>query len=107
MPKRNRRSTLLVDVLAAMGDVRIRERYLIDKSAPRKNFQYGEQQDGVIVINPAPSIAVILLHELIHQVRPDWTEVTVRQWTTRLSRELTHQEVQAIYEQYIARREVG
>ena len=98
------KNPLLIDVLSALGDVEILEKYLIDRSAPRRNFLHGEQVDGRIIINPAPSVVSILVHELIHQVRPSWQEVTVRQWTTRLMRSLSHEQIEAIYQQYLDRR---
>ena len=99
-----KRSPLLIDVLAALGSVEIRSKYLIDGSAPKKNYLHGTQYPGRVTVNEAPSIVGILLHELIHEVRPDWTERAVRTWTTRLQRQMTHEEIQAIYEQYKARK---
>lgn len=98
------RSPLLIDVLAALGSVEIRSEYLIDEEHKKTHFLHGTQHPGRITINEAPSIVGILLHELIHEVRPDWSERTVLSWTTRLQRQMTHEEIQAIYEQYKARK---
>ena len=91
-------------MLAALGSVEIRSEYLIDGSAPKKNYLHGTQHPGRVTVNEAPSIVGILLHELINEVRPDWSEHAVRTWTPRLQRQMSPKEIQAIYEQYKARK---
>ena len=99
-------SSLLVDVLAALGSVTITTEYLIDGSAPKRNYLHGTQQPGHITINEAPSSVSIVLHELIHEVRPDWSERSVSSATTRLQRrQLSHDDIQAIYATYQRRKQ--
>ena len=98
------RSPLLIEILAALGDVRISERYLIDEENKKTHFLHGTQSGEEIVINEAVAIVPTLIHELIHFVRPEWEEKTVRRFTTRLVRQLSHSEVKAIYEQYRERK---
>ena len=98
------RSPLLVEVLAALGDVRLSDRYLIDEDNKKTHFLHGIQEGTEIVINEAVAIVPTLIHELIHFVRPNWSETTVRRFTTRLVRQLDHTEVRAIYEQYRERK---
>ena len=105
MPRRNnKRNPLLVDVLAALGDVTIKQRYLIDPARKKNYFLHGTQQGEDIIINEAPAIVSTLIHELCHYVRPDWTETTVRRHTPMLLRQIGHAEVQAIYAQYRERK---
>ena len=105
MPRKNKRSPLLVAALSALGDVTIVQKYLIDSSHPKSFFLHGTQDGRRIIVNEAPSIVVILLHEMIHFVRPKWTERTVRRSVTLLLRQLTHEEIKAIYQQYQLRKE--
>ena len=100
----SKRNPLLVDILAALGDVTIKQRYLIDPSRKENYFLHGTQQDVEITINEAPAIVSTLIHELCHYVRPNWSERTVRRQTTMLLRHLGHAEVQAIYAQYQERK---
>jgi hypothetical protein len=100
----SKRNPLLVDVLAALGDVSISQRYLIDPAHKRSYFMHGQQDGKDITINEAPNIVSTLIHELVHYVRPTWSERTVRRFTTILIRQLTHKEIQAIYDQYRERR---
>lgn len=100
----NDRSPLLIEVLAALGDVRLSERYLIDEDNKKTHFLHGIQNGEEIVINEAVAIVPTLIHELIHFVRPQWSETIVRRFTTRLVRQLSHSEVKAIYDQYRERK---
>ena len=104
MSRSSKRNPLLVDILAALGDVDIKQRYLIDASRKTNFFLHGTQCGAEITINEAPAIVATLLHELCHYVRPDWSERTVRRHTTILLRQLGHAEVRAIYEQYQERK---
>ena len=104
MTNEKERSPLLVEVRAALGDVRLSERYLIDEDNKKTHFLHGIQEGTEIVINEAVAIVPTLIHELIHFVRPNWSETTVRRFTTRLVRQLDHTEVRDIYEQYRERK---
>tara|TARA_R100001086_G_scaffold145322_2_gene76723 strand:+ start:90 stop:371 length:282 start_codon:yes stop_codon:yes gene_type:complete len=90
--------------LAALGDITIKQKYIIDPSHPKSFFLHGAQVGAAVIVNEAPSIVGILLHEMIHFVRPEWSERTVRRSVTLLLRQLTHEEIQAIYEQYQLRK---
>jgi hypothetical protein len=104
MSKQHKRNPLLVDILAALGDVTITQKYLIDPTRKTNYFLHGTQQGTEITINEAPAIVSTLIHELCHYVRPTWSERTVRRYTTMLIRQLGHEEVQAIYDQYQERK---
>lgn len=60
----------------------------------------GFAQGTTIVVNPAHDIVDTLIHEVLHRLRPDWPEATVRLWTTRLRKELSEEEVRAIWAEY-------
>jgi hypothetical protein len=94
----------MVEVLSALGDLYLVERYLVDKTKPVKNWQHGEYSDGTVTINPAPHIVDTLVHEVLHHIRPDWSETVVRARTTQLLRKMSHEEAQAIYQQWLARK---
>jgi hypothetical protein len=100
----SKRNPLLVDILAALGDVQITQKYIIDRSRKKNYFLHGTQQEKHIVINEAPAVVSTLLHELCHYVRPQWKERTVRRFTTILLRQMSHSEIKAIYSQYQKRK---
>lgn len=104
MSKQHKRNPLLVDILAALGDVTITQKYLIDPTRKKNYFLHGTQQGENITINEAPAVVSTLIHELCHYVRPSWSERTVRRHTTMLLRQLGHAEVKAIHEQYRERK---
>ena len=101
-------SPLLIDVLAALGTVTVIETYLVDtdQDDPQRYYLHGKQQRGVVYVNPEPSVVDTLIHELIHEVRPTWSERQTTAATTRLRRRLTHDEIRAIYRVYQTRKKV-
>lgn len=100
------RDPILVEVLSSIGDVQIEEEYLYHARAPKRDFCHGQYGDGVVTINPAPSVVQYLVHELLHHVRPEWSERSVVAKTTRLIRQMSHEDVIAVYEEYLSRRKV-
>ena len=102
--KQSARQALIVELMSALGAVELVEDYLIDSARPGKGWLYGTQEEGVITINPAPHIVDTLLHELLHQVRPDWSETSVRRRTSQLMKQMSHEECQAIYAQWLERK---
>jgi len=93
---------LLVEVLTAFNDVTLREAYL---DGGHTHWIHGEHKDETVTINPMPHVVDTLIHELLHHVRPDWSETQVRRHTTLLMRQLSHGEVQQIYKEYQARKD--
>lgn len=96
----------MVEILSALGDLELVEEYLIDTANKKKNWLHGQYHDGRVSINPAPGIVDTLLHEVLHHLRPDWSETVVRRRTTQLLRRMSHEEAQAIYEQWVERRTI-
>ena len=99
-----KRDPLLVAAIAALGDVDLEERYLIDASATKSRWQYGEQNGSLITINPAPHVVDTILHEIVHYLRPQWSEKVLRRRVTQLMRQISHEEVQAIYHEWNERK---
>jgi len=103
MPKRRTsRDPLLLRVCAELGAGRITEAYIHDPGWATEGLTEGKQ----ITINPAHATVNVVLHECLHRLFPHWSERTVRAKTTYLCRRLTDSEVQAIYAEYQARKNV-
>lgn len=95
-PARRRKvrdQTLLLEIIASLGAGRVSESYIIDSDAPGERFHGICEGDGRVTINPALDIVDTVLHELLHRVRPHWTEIGVRRTTARLMHALTHDEI--------------
>src|SRR3990167_6698860 len=93
-----RRSPLLLQLMARLGDVEIKEGYI-----PRDGGRdiYGLwTNDGTIIINPIPHTVDSVLHELLHELKPDYNERAVRSVVGKLMKQLSEKEVQAIYLEY-------
>ena len=103
-----REDKLMVEILTSLGgDLELREDYLIDSSRPKKGWLHGQYADGVVTINPAPFVVDTLIHEVLHHLRPEWSETTVRRRTTQLLRKMSHEEALAIYRQWLQRRQTS
>jgi hypothetical protein len=106
MPRKTpRRDPLMVEVLAALGDVTLKERYLIDQSKPVTNWQDGEYLAGTVTINPVPFIVTTLIHEILHHIRPTWSETVILRRCTQLLRGMTHDEAKVMYNEWLKRKE--
>jgi len=90
------RDPLLIELIAAIGAGRI------DSGAihERGHFVYGwcDDKNGRVRFNPAPHAVLICLHEMIHRMRPAWTERGVSSRATRLLSQMSDQEVDRLYE---------
>jgi len=102
MPRRRTpyRDPLLVEVLAYLGAGTFEARPLIDEDHPNLMRVYGLCEPGVITINEGEHVVETLLHEILHAVRPHWTERGVSRRTTQLYRQLEPAEVQRIHDVY-------
>jgi len=90
----------MVRVLTEFGAGHIREAYIDDDDS---NYVHGTEEAGHIVINPAPAIVDTLIHEILHRLYPAWPERVVAQKTSWLMNRMSHQEVKAIYREYVQR----
>jgi hypothetical protein len=102
--KRKGRDPLLVDVMAEVGAGNITEGWISHKTHYIKGMC--ELPSGTITINPAYDKVETLIHEIVHRLRPEWTERYVRRTTTILLRQLSDLEIVALYAQYEKRKKV-
>lgn len=89
---------LLLELLATLGRVRVRERFI--KGETEGEIVYGQQLGDLIEINPVPGAVETVIHECLHALKPEWSERTVRQQTSRLFNRLSEAEMRAIYRIY-------
>ena len=62
---------------------------------------YGlHEPDGSITINPIPHVTDTIIHEMLHEIYPDYTERAVRILTGKLMKTLTEEEMKTIYAEY-------
>jgi hypothetical protein len=93
--------SLLLKLMAQLGQVKVREVYLPKEDAA---VVYGyTYADRSIAVNFVASVVDTLVHELLHSTYPDYSEATVRRLTRRLMHEMTDQEIMAFYDAYRAR----
>lgn len=96
----------MVEVLAALGTVPLRSGWIDDDECESLTV-YGtcepSRHTSVVTINEAAHLVDTILHELLHHIRPGWSETTVRRFTSRLYRQLNSDEVQRIYDIYLGR----
>ncbi len=81
-----------------MGEVEFQEQWIEPYSG--KDVYGLWTPDGVITINPIPHIVDTIIHELLHEAYPDWSERAVYSMTGKLMKQLTSEEMQTIYEEY-------
>ena len=84
--------------MARMGDVQFKEGWI-----PRTKGcdTYGcWQPDGQVLINVIPHAVDTILHELLHEARPQYSERAVRSIVGKLLKKMTEEEMQTIYAEY-------
>lgn len=95
--------SMLLTLMSRLGEVEVRSEYLTKVgSANVSGYTYS---DGSIAVNEVPEVVDTVIHELLHSVHPDYSEITVRRLTRRLMHQMTDAEVIAFYTAY--RRKVG
>ena len=96
-----KRDALLVEVIAALGAGGVDpETWLEDVDG--RLLDGAAEPDGRVRINEASCIVRPLVRELLHRVRPHWTEHGVASWGGRFFHQLTHAEIERIYDVYVA-----
>lgn len=96
MKKPADRDPLMLEVVAAIGAGRI-ELGPIHSEDPSEFIHGLAWPDGTVRINLAPSVVQTVVHELLHRMRPTWTERAVRAKTTRLIKQLSDAEIDRLY----------
>ena len=95
MRKPPKRDTVLLEIAAAIGAGRIAIGHI--DMGDNEHVHGVTFSDGSIVINPAVEIVDTVLHEVLHRLRPAWSERAVRARTRRLMNTLSHAEVECLY----------
>ena len=90
--------SLFMQCVVALGEVELNEAY-IKKDEANTRF-YGLQEPGRVWVNPVTAVVDYLLHEMIHEVKPEWPEATVASMTTRLMHKLTDSQIKEFYQIY-------
>ena len=97
------KTALLAEVLLAFRTTPIIEAYIQDDEA-----HIAGCTDGVSVyVNPVPEACEVVMHELLHVLRPTWSERTVGRWAQRLFAMLGDDEARAFYRAYQRRKKAG
>ena len=92
---------LLLEVMAKLGEVRVRERFIPGDVAGEIVYgQYLSNGTGTVEVNPVPGMVDTIIHECIHALHPEWTEPSVKRMTTRLFHRLTEEEMRTVYNVY-------
>lgn len=91
-------SPLLLECMAALGRTIVTEAYIRKDRADAR--YYGLQEPGHIWVNPVTPVVEVTIHELLHEIRPDWSESTVAAFTTKLMHQMTDEEIQKVYALY-------
>lgn len=93
-----KRDPLLLEIVAwvaARG--RITEGWKPDPDDPRNLWLHGICEPGRIHINPVPSTLDTVIHEVLHLLKPHWTERGVRRKTTALMRRMSDAEITTLW----------
>jgi len=90
--------SLFMQCVVALGEIELNEAYI--KKDQANTRYYGLQEPGRVWVNPVTAIVDYLLHEMIHEVRPKWSEATVAGMTTRLMQKLTDAQILEFYRIY-------
>ena len=93
---------LLAKVLTQLGHVRISEQFIRSEIVGERHYQVEGLAIGHnrVVVNPVPGTVDTVIHEILHHLRPDWDESTVRRYTSFLMRRITDGELKTIYEAF-------
>lgn len=86
---------LLMEVLVALGAGRVAFGAI---HADGEVVHGIAEKSGAITINPAASVVDTAVHELLHRLRPAWSERSVRSRTAKIMRGLTDAEIDKFYE---------
>lgn len=90
----------LDDVYAQLSLTKVWEGCLEECKPCRKPIRGYSSGSGHITINPIPDILDTLIHELLHERYPGWSERTVKRETTKLIRKLSTDDMSALHQEY-------
>lgn len=91
---------LWLEVVAGLGAGKVEARRIDDEDEPGA-VTYGVcEGGGTVVIDEPAHIVETLIHELVHRMRPSWSERKVRQAEQRLYARLTREDIETLYTIY-------
>lgn len=92
------RTPLLIRLMSRLGEVEVKEEYIPREKGCDIHGMW--EPDGIIKINPVPHIVDTILHELVHELHPTYSEQAVRSIVGKLTKHMTEAETLAVYEAY-------
>lgn len=99
--KPKQHTPLLIKLLSLLGETDITEEY-VKREGGRDIYGF-VAPNGSITINPVPHIVDTLLHELMHKLHPEYSEKAVRSVVGKLTKHMTSEDMEAVYEMYLRR----
>jgi hypothetical protein len=98
---KQKRDPLLLEVVAwVAAKGRITEGWKSDPDDPRDLWLQGLACGRTIHINPLPDTLDTLIHEVLHVIRPHYSELGVRRRTKQLMRHMTEGELLVLWDIY-------
>ena len=84
--------------MARLGELDFEERFIPTEN---RRYVYGQTDyEGVIYVNPVPHIVATILHECLHEQFPHYAEHAVCSLTGKLMRQLSDEDLKAIYAEF-------
>lgn len=99
-----KRSPLLLQLLARMGELTFKEEWIPCKKG-EEAYGCWEPEGGIIRVNVIPHVVDTVLHELLHATRPQYSERAVRSIVGKLLKGMPEEEMRTIYAEYKRRLE--
>lgn len=95
------RDPLVLEIVAwVAAEGRLSEGWRPDPDDPRRLWLQGLASGSTVHINPVPDTLDTVIHEVLHVIRPQWTERGVRRRTSQILKSLTDGEVQTLWAIY-------
>lgn len=93
---------LLIELVAAIGAGHIQSGAIIDDDDEADEVVYGICESvGTVVVDEAVCRSEVLLHEVLHRMRPRWSEAKVNRTAARIFRRLSREQIEAIDRVYL------
>jgi hypothetical protein len=90
--KKKNHTPLLLRVMSLLGDVECREQWIPP---------IGNNHTAGLTVNLIPDAVDSIIHEAIHSLYPDYSERQVKRLTTQVVSQLTGEEMQTIYYEFM------
>jgi hypothetical protein len=101
--KKKNHTPLLLRVMSLLGDVECREQWIPPIGNNHTAGLWEKDGDGAvrITVNLIPDAVDSIIHEAIHSLYPDYSERQVKRLTTQVVSQLTGEEMQTIYYEFM------